>query len=52
MRAHRPYVVLVSGERVKITGIGPSRGFREHTTVLARRHIVALNSIRSQVSSG
>jgi hypothetical protein len=49
---YRAYVVLVSGERVKITGIGPSRGFREHTTVLARRHVAALNAIRSQVSSG
>ena len=49
---YRPYVVLVSGERLKITGIGPSRGFREHTMALARRHIAALNAIRSQVSSG
>ena len=49
---YRPYVVLMSGERVKITGIGPSRAFREHTTVLARRHVAALNAIRSQVSSG
>jgi hypothetical protein len=49
---YRPYVVLVSGERVKITGIGPSRGFGEHATLLARRHIAALNAIRSQVSSG
>ena len=49
---YRPYVVLVSGERVKITGIGPSRGFREHTTLLARRHLAALNAIRSQLSSG
>lgn len=49
---YRPYVVLVSGERVKITGIGPSMAFREHTTLLARRHIAVLNAIRSQVSSG
>ena len=49
---YRAYVVLVSGERVKITGIGPSLGFREHTMVLARSHIAALNAIRSEVSSG
>jgi Bacterial PH domain len=49
---YRAYVVLVSDERVKITGIGPSLGFREHTMAIARRHIAALNSIRSEVSSG
>jgi hypothetical protein len=49
---YRPYVVLVSGQRVKITGIGPSMAFRERTTVLARRHIAILNAIRSQVSPG
>ncbi len=49
---YRAYVVLVSGERVGITGIGPSLGFREHTMVLARRNIAALNAIGSQVRSG
>ena len=48
---YRPYVVLVSGERLKITGVGPSSGFREHTMALARGHIAALNAIRAQVSS-
>jgi len=48
---YRPYVALVSGERLKITGIGPSMAFREHTTLLARRRIAVLNDILLQVSS-
>jgi hypothetical protein len=53
IRPNRAYVVLCSGSRVKMTGIGPTWIlFHEHTMVLADHKVAALNAIRSQVLSG
>jgi hypothetical protein len=52
-RPWRAHVVLVSGERVKLTGLGPSWFlFRDHTLLVARRQVADLNAIRAEVSSG
>jgi hypothetical protein len=46
-------VMLVSGERVKLTGLGPSWIlFHEHTLLVARHQVAELNAIRTQVLSG
>jgi hypothetical protein len=50
-RPNRAYVVLSSGSRVEMTGIGPTWIlFHEHTMVLADHRVATLNAIRSQVS--
>jgi len=52
-RTYQAYVVLVSGERVKLTGLGPSwLFFHEHTLLAARQSVADLNAIRTQVLSG
>jgi hypothetical protein len=51
-RTYRAYVVLVSGERVELAGIGPSwLLFREHTLLVARQSVAELNAIRTEVLS-
>jgi hypothetical protein len=52
-RPNRAYVVLVSGNRMKLIGIGPSWIlFHGPTMVASRRRVAALNAIRSQAFPG
>jgi len=52
-RPWQAHVVLASGERVKLTGLGPSWFlFHDHTLLVARSQVADLNAIRTEVSSG
>jgi hypothetical protein len=48
-RTYQAYVVLVSGKRVKLAGLGPSwLLFHGHTLLTARQSVADLNTIRTQ----